>query len=332
MRAGWYEWMGPAREVMIVGDLQDPVAGPNQVLVRIAASGISPHDTKSRSGWAGHGMRAPQTIPHADGAGTIVAVGPGVDEGRIGERVWIIRADTARPGGGTCAELAVVRASHAFPLPADISWANGATMGGPAITAHTSVMRDGTVSGQTVLVQGGAGAVGQYAIQFARWSGARVIATGSNDEKRAVATACGADAVLDYRRPDFAAAVMELTDGRGVDRIIEVDFGENLANDIAVIKLNGTIASYSSTRVREPVVDYYALARKGITLHVIQNRDLPEDRRAAAARDIGVLLRRGLLRHPEPAPFPLEKVAEAHELVETGAGVRKVIVTFGQGA
>lgn len=326
MRAAWYERMGPAGEVMIVGELPPPVPQANQVLVRIAASGVNPHDTKSRSGWAGHGMPADRVIPHADGAGVIVAVGPGVDEGRIGQRVWTFRADIARPGGGTAADFAVVAASHAVPLPDEVDFLTGASLGVPAITGHTSVLRDGTVSGQTVLVQGGAGAVGQYAIQFARWSGARVVASASTPDKAAVARAAGADAVFDYRSPDFVADILEFTGGTGVDRIVEVDLGANLAIDIEAIKMNGIIASYSSTRVPKPTIDYYAIARKGITLHAVQGRHLSEERRAAAVRDIGSMLARGQLRHPEPAIFAFDDVAAAHERVEAGAGVQKVIL------
>jgi NADPH2:quinone reductase len=196
----------------------------------------------------------------------------------------------------------------------------------PAITGHTAVLRDGTVAGQWVLVHGGAGAVGQFAIQFARWSGARVIATASTPEKGAIARSRGADEVLDYRDPDFAAQAMELTGGAGVDRIMEIDLATNLAIDMACIRTNGIIASYSSTREPIPQVDHHAIAAKGITLHFVQGRWLSEERRAAAARDIRALLSRGMLQVPEPAIFAFDDVAAAHEVVEAEAGVRKVML------
>ncbi len=332
MRAAWYERMGKPAEVITIGELPIPAPQANQVLVRIMASGANPHDTKSRSGWSGRAMPAARVIPHADGAGWIERVGPGVAAERVGERVWVFRADAARPGGGTAAQYAAVNAAHAVPLPNDLDFVTGAGLGVPAITAHTAVLRDGPVSGQTVLVHGGAGAVGQYAIQFARWSGARVFASASTPAKRVVAEACGADAVFDYRSPDFAKQVLEMTEGRGVDRIVEVDFGANLETGLKVIAMNGIIASYSSTRVRKPVVDYYALATKGITLHVVQGRHLSEDRRAHAVRDISALLWRQQLRHPEPVVFPIEQTAAAHELLENGSDGKKVIIAVAEDA
>ena len=326
MKAAWYEQKGSPRDVMIVGDLPTPEPGPNQVLVRIHASGANPHDTKAMTGWVARPMPAPRVIPHADGAGFIEAVGPGVPKSRIGERVWTFRADAARPGGGTAAEFAVVAAAHANPLPDNIPFSAGASLGVPAITAHTSILRDGPVAGQWVLVQGGAGAVGQFAIQLARGAGARVIATASTDEKMQVARDCGADEVLDYRDSGFAAKVLDLTDGAGVDRIAEVDLAANLAADMAVIAMNGVIASYSSAREPIPEVDYHAIAAKGVTVHFVQGRWLSEARRAAATRDIGALLMRDRLRFPQPAIFEFDDVASAHELVEAGAGIRKAIL------
>ena len=328
MHAAWYEKNGPAADVIAIGEIASPRPGANQVLVRIVASGANPHDTKSRSGWSGRPMPAPRVIPHADGSGVIEAAGPGVDRARIGQRVWIFRADAARPGGGTAAEFAIVDAAHAVPLPNDVDFITAAGLGVPAITAHTAVLRDGPVSGTVALVQGGAGAVGQYAIQLARWGGARVVATARTPEKRALAKACGADMVVDHRSPHYTQEVIEFTGGKGVDRIIEVDFGANLEADLRMIAMNGIIASYSSTRVRHPVVDYYALASKGVTLHAVQGRHLTEGRRRHAVRDISALLSRGLLRHPEPAVFPLAQTAAAHELIEAGSDGKKAIIVI----
>lgn len=326
MKAAWYEKTGPAAEVMIVGEMETPAPGPNQVLVRIHASGGNPHDTKARSGWTGRPLFAPQVIPHADGAGFIEKVGPGVPASRIGERVWTFRADVARAGGGTAAEYAVVNAAYAVPMPDKTPMALGASLGVPAITAHTAVLRDGSVAGQWILIHAGAGAVGQFAIQFARWSGARVIASASDDAKAQIARARGADVVFDYRDADFAEKVLETTGGQGVDRIIEVDFGANLANNIKVMRMNGVIASYSSTRAPHPVIDYYAMASKGITLHMVQGKYLSEDRRMAARRDISALLDRGQLMAPEPIVYALDDIVAAEERIEAGAGVNKVIV------
>ena len=275
MQAAWYERMGPAREVLTVGELPMPEPGHGEVLVKVEASGVNPHDTKRRSGWLGPAMYAPRVIPHSDGAGIVAAVGPGVRGLAEGGRVFVYRAGSARPGEGTAAEYVVVPEANAVRLPDNLTFAQGACLGVPAFTAYHATLADGPVSGQTVLVQGGAGAVGVIAVELARWSGAKVIATVSSPEKAAIAKAAGADHVIDYTREDVAARVLAITGGAGVERIVEVDFGANVAVDGAVIAENGTVASYSSTRVREPVLPYYAFGLKGVRLHFVQGMNMP---------------------------------------------------------
>jgi NADPH:quinone reductase-like Zn-dependent oxidoreductase len=325
MRAVWYERTGPAREVLIAGEMPTPAPLHGEVLVKIVASGVNPHDTKSRSGWTGRPMGQPRIVPHSDGAGVIVGVGPGVAERRVGERVWISRADH-RPGMGAAADYAVVSEDCAVPLPKDVAFATGAGIGIPALTAYAAVFAGGPVTGMDVLVQGGAGAVAAYAIQFARWNGARVFATVSSPEKAEHARRYGADAVIDYRREDVAERMLALTDGRGVDRIAEVDFGANLKADIRVIKPHGWIASYSSSRVREPILPYYELAPKDVTIRIVQGRILTSSTRAAAVAPIGHLMERGALLHPPATIFPFSDVAGAHLALESGSIIGKVIV------
>ena len=255
-------------------------------------------------------------VLHADGAGIVVDVGEGVASPRPGERVWLWNAETE--GQGTAADHCVVPAANAVPLPDSASFDVGACLGVPACTAHRAVFADGPVAGRSVLVQGGAGAVGAYAVQFARQAGAHVIATGSTPEKRALALELGAHAALDYRGPDAAAAILAANGGRGLDRIVEVDLGENLALDIAVAGLNATIASYSSTRVREFIFPYYAIAPKGLNFRIVQGYCLPDDARAAAIADITAALEEGRLRHRIGAVFPLDRIVEAHEAAERG--------------
>lgn len=323
MHAVWYERCGPAAEVLQLGDLPRPEPGPGEVLVRVAWSGVNPHDTKKRSGWTGGAPPSSRIVPHSDGAGIIEAVGAGVPESRIGERVWIMHAP------GAAAEFTTVHADHAVALPSGVSLAVGACLGVPFMTAHDAVLRDGPVTGQTILVQGGAGAVAGYAIQLAAKGGARVIATVSSPEKAAHAQSLGAEATIDYRREDVAAAVMALTEGRGVDRIVEVDFGANLPIDQAIIRPHGVIASYSSTRVREPAFPYYALAPKAVTIHVVQGMLLRHGRAEAGKRAATELLTAGALQHPIAARFPLERTAEAHALQESGTAIGKILVASG---
>lgn len=328
MLAVWYERCGAPREVLRVGELPRPEPRAGEVLVRIATSGVNPHDTKRRSGWSGECVSA-RTIPHSDGAGTIAAVGLGVAEQRIGERVWLFNAGRgARAREGTAAEFCAMPAEHVFPLPDGVSFETGATLGVPGLTAHRAVFADGPVTGQTVLVTGAAGAVGSYAVQLASWDGARVVATVSSPEKRAFVAALGVEHILDYRREDVAAGVLALTEGRGVERIVEVDFGANAQICAAVLAANGVVSAYSSSRERKPVLDYYAFARKGARLHFVQGMLLPREARESGVRDLTAALRLGLLRHPPPQSFPPEQAAEAHEWIEAGSGIGKAMLRF----
>ncbi|MCP8940373.1 NADPH:quinone reductase [Alsobacter sp. SYSU M60028] len=315
-RYAYYDETGAARDVIGLAARPVPRPGEGEVLVEVHRSGINPSDTKRRAGWASYKPRSPRMVLHCDGAGVIVAVGEGVPASRVGERVWLWNAETE--GQGTAADHCVVPSGHAVTLPEPASFDVGACLGVPACTAHRAVFADGPVEGQTVLVQGGAGAVGAYAVQFARRAGARVIATGSTPEKRQVALDLGAHVALDYRGPDAAAAILDANGGRGVDRVVEVDLGENLALDLAVAGLNATIASYSSTRVREFAFPYYAIAPKGLNFRIVQGYCLPERAREEAIRDIGAALAEGWLVHRIGAVFPLEEIVAAHEAAERG--------------
>lgn len=332
MKAAWYEETGPAREVLRVGELPDPEAGPGEVLVRVRASGVNPSDFKQRAGWRGLGMSHPRIVPHSDGAGVVVAVGPGVPETRRGERVWLWNARGPDRPFGTAAELVSLPADQAPRLPEGTEFSVGAALGVPGCTAHRAVFADGPVDGATVLVAGGAGAVGSYAVQLARRGGARVLATVSSEEKAAHARRAGAEVTIDYRREDVVDRVMEETHGDGVDRIVEVDLGANLPVDVEVIRPNGVIASYSSTAVPEPILPYYPLAFKGVTLELVQGRSLPAAARRRAVEDLNRLLAEGRLRTAIAGRFPLEEIAAAHEAAEAGDRIGKVVVEPGEPA
>lgn len=323
MKAVWYERLGAAREVLQAGELDDPQPGAGEVRVRLAVSGVNPIDVKRRLGGRG-GMTASRIVPHFDGAGHVDAVGSGVDGERIGERVWVYKAQWRRDFG-TAAELVVVPSECAVPLPDAVNFAAGASLGIPALTAYPCVYTDGDVAGQTVLVTGGAGAVGRYAIQFAKLGGAQVISTVSNDEKAELARSAGADHVVNYRDEDVASRVKDLTADRGVDRIVEVEFGGNLATGLAVLKPGSVIAAYASQAVPEPVIPFYALMYQSVVVrHVLTFQVAPELERQAVA-SISEWLRQGKLSHHLGARFPLQETAAAHEAVENGA-VGKVLV------
>jgi NADPH2:quinone reductase len=291
--------------------------------VRIVYSGINPHDTKRRSGWVGGEAPAGRMVPHFDGAGIIESTGAGVDAARVGERVWVFRAQ------GTAAEFAVVPAANAVPLPDGVPLVAGACLGVPGLTAHLALSGDGDLAGQTILVQGGAGAVASYAIQLACHRGARVVATVSTPEKAALARRLGAEATIDYRAPDALDRLKASADG-GFHRIVEVDFGANIAVDVEIIRPHGVIASYSSTRVREPVLPYYPLQFKAVTIRCVQGMLLTEAQREAGTAELTRLMQAGKLQHPAQHVFPLDRIADAHAALESGKIIGKVIVQVSQ--
>lgn len=327
MRAAWYDRKGPAGEVLVVGELERPEAGPGEVRVRVFASGVNPSDTKQRRGARGNlTMPWPRIIPHQDGAGVVDAVGAGVPPGRVGERVWVYEAQRGRPFG-TAAESVVVPAHQAVPLPAPVGFAEGACLGVPAMTAHRCVFADGPVHGQTVLVTGGAGAVGWYAIQLARWGGAAsVLATVSRPEQEVVARAAGADQVFDYRTEDVADRVRAVTAGAGVDRVIEVAFGQNLETAIAVLRRNGVIATYSSDAVPEPVLPFWRLVMKDLTVRFVLVYEMSREAHDAAATAITACLAKGVLRHHIGLRGRLDDIVRLHEAQESGTLIGKAVL------
>jgi NADPH2:quinone reductase len=327
VRAAWYDRPGPASDVFIVGLRPDPTPMAGEVVVRVRFSGINPSDWKPRAGWAPARQTKPAplgVIPHTDGAGEIVAVGEGVAEARIGERVWIWNG--THRGFGTAAELCVVPAERAVGLPDHVPLEVGACLGVPAITAHAALLGDGPIGGRTILVAGGAGAVGGYAVQMGAGAGARVAATASTAEKGDIARTLGAAAVVEYRAPDAADRLLAFAGEGGFDRIVEVDLGANLNLDLAVAATNGVIASYSSTAKPIFPFPYYAFAAKGLTLRIVQAYRLPPPVRAAAVESITAALQRGTLVHPRAEIVPLAEIGRAHALAESGKHIGKVLV------
>ena len=324
MRAIWYEGTGPAAAVLRLGTRPLPQPAPGEVRVQLFASGVNPADTNRRAG-RNYAMEAPLVIPNSDGAGLVEACGAGVDPALRGSRVWLYNAQRGRPFG-TAAQYTCVPAANTCPLPEDVSWKAGACLGIPAMTAHRCLFADGPVRGLRVLVSGGGGAVGNYAVQLARWGGAAWIgATASGGWKTADALAAGADAVFDYRAPDCAARILAESGG-GVDRIVEVDVGGNVALWSAVVALNGAVAGYASRGNPEPAIPFAAMMRRNVTLHSVLLNNCPGEARAAAQADILAWLRGGPRLHRIAASFPLAETARAHEAVERGDKRGTVVV------
>ncbi|AMY68864.1 NADPH:quinone reductase [Frigidibacter mobilis] len=330
MKAALYERTGPASEVLVVRDIPMPKAGPGEVLVQIRASGINPSDVKRRAGWNGQAMAHPLIVPHSDGAGDIVAVGSGVDAARIGERVWLWNAQGSygAPGRahGTASEFITIASDHAVQLPGPLSYDDGACLGVPAMTAFRAVSAAGPVAGTSVLVNGGAGSVGLFAVQMAAFGGAQVIASVGSDSDADMVRAAGAHQVVNRKTASVADAVREFTGGAGADLIVEVDFAANIELDAEVLKPDGMVSTYSSTSNVHPIFPYYAYALKGARFTLVQSFHLPPDIRRSGEETISAMAGAGALACHIGAHYPLTEIASAHERVERGERGKTLVI------
>lgn len=317
MRAAWFESFGPARQVIKFGEQPRPGPGKGEVLVRLKTSGVNPSDIKKRAGSFPNLLDDGPVIPNSDGAGVIEAVGKGVDARRIGERVWVYQAQFGRRFG-TAAEYVALDASRAVRLPDNTSFEIGACLGIPVMTSHRCVFADGPVDGQVVLITGGAGRVGYYAIQWAKAGGATVIASASNALDERVCRGLGADQVFNHREPGWGERVKSLNGGKAVDRVIDVEFGANLPEVLQCIRIGGTIATYSSTQVPEPRLPFFRMMYLDLTLRLVIVYAMPEPAKRHAVADITRLLEQGQLQHRIAHVLPLGELARANELIERG--------------
>lgn len=325
MQAACYERTGPAHEVLRVVELPTPQPQRGEVRVRLAASGVNPSDVKSRAGTRSKTLAFPRIVPHSDGAGVVDALGPGVQPNRLNERVWVWNGAWQRPSG-TAAQYIVVPEAQAMPLPDSASFDVGACLGIPALTALQAVTVDGGVSGKSVLVTGGAGAVGHYAIQMARLLGAKqVITTVSSEDKARLAREAGADVTIDYRNEDVPARVLAATRNAGVDRVIEVDFAANVLTSLASLQSEGDIVVYGSGRPDIPVPFFPSIV-KNIRIRFFIVYNLNADDRARGIVQLTEWLTKDKLQHNVAARLPLAQIAEAHELVEGGKAIGNVVL------
>ena len=325
MKAVWYERAGPAADVLAFGEMPTPLAGPGEVRVKLEASGVNPADVYRRGGTY-RGMEFARVIPNSDGAGIIDQVGDGVTRLKAGQRVWLFNGQRNGRAFGTAAEYIAPSEHLVTPLPDDLSFAQGATLGIPAMTAWCCLFCDGPIADKTVLVTGGAGAVGHYAVQLAKWGGARVIATVSSAAKAEQVQLAGADLVVNYKADDVIAKALAFTEQRGVDRVVDVDFGGNIATTLKLMAMNSTIAVYATNGNRNPVVPMRELMDKCIALRTLVLFALPLPLLAAAQADISRWLAAGVRLHKIAAQFPLSETAQAHLAVEKGDKLGTVIV------
>ena len=322
MRATWYEKQGPPREVLVVGEMPDPLPAAGEVRIRIAASGINPGDVKKREDTFGVGMPYPRVIPHSDGAGHVDQVGEGVPSDWVGRAVWCYGAQSYRPFG-TAAEFTVVPLDHVVPLPEGVSPEQGACLGIPGITAHRAVHVGGDVAGRTVLVQGAGGAVGMCAVRLARHARARVIGTVRSPGEEPAARAAGAHEVV-LNGPTIVESMKALAP-EGVDHIVEVAFGANIDADVEMLKMGGSIGAYATDNAM-PKIPFWLMVFKNVRLFLLGSDDFPAEAKVGATRDLNDALRAGWPGFEIGERIPLSEIARAHELVEHPARRGRVVV------
>ena len=329
MKAVWYDRQGPAREVLQYGERETPSPGRGEALIRVHASGVNPSDAGMRRGGTGP-MAYPRIVPHSDGAGVVEAVGPGAPPRLIGQRVWFYNGQRNGRAFGSGAEYIELDVDLLSPLPDEVSFAEGATLGIPAMTAHVALFRPGAVQGKVVLVTAGAGAVGHYAVQLAHWAGATVIATVSSDEKAQRARAGGADFTIDYKREDVAARIREITrdfdGGPGVHHVVDVDFGGNITATLPSLRADGSLAFYASRGSARPEIPAGELTRRNLNLSGVLLPNSPHEARRRAQADITRWISSGKRTLSVASTHPLEDTASAHEAVERGDKVGTVVV------
>lgn len=327
MKATWYKKTGPAQEVLKVGEIEAPRATEDEVRIRVRSSGVNPADVKLRSGASNYGYNFPLVIPNSDGAGIVDQVGFNVPKSLMNKRVWFFNGQRLGRAYGSAAEFIALDKNFVTPLADDISFEEGATLGIPAMTAYHSVFSDGPVSGKTILVTGGSGAVGFYAVSLASWGGAKVIATVSNSSKAQNAISGGAKDTINYKTEDIVTRVAKLTDGKGVDRIISVDFADSLKWLTNVISKNGTVVAYASDTNRTPQIDFFQFMRKNTQIRPFILNSLPQKNLDEARLGINEWLSAvpNALR-PVAATFPLTDIIKAHELVESGSKFGTVVI------
>lgn len=328
MKAAWYSRNGEAQDVMQVGDLPTPSPRSGEVLVRLATSGVNPSDVKSRRA---RPLSDPLIVPHSDGAGVIEAVGEGVSASRLGERVWVWNGQWQRPWG-TCAQYIALPAAQAVPLPDDTDFAAGACMGIPGLTAVQAVILAerlaGDLRGQNVLVTGASSAVGHYITQMVTRAGGRVIGTVGSEAKAAHARAAGMQEAVFYKTESVPGRVKDLTQGRGADVVIDMDFSTTAAwASEGALAPHGQVVCYGSNALEVPLpFRPWLFQSMGVKFFLVYDLTAA-DRQTAVARLSGMLAA-GQLHHAIGASYALEQVVQAHRTVEAGQTVGNVVITL----
>lgn len=323
MLAAVYRAKGAAQDVLRIEELPLPAPGAGEVRIQLAFSGVNPSDAKSRAGLSNPAMDHPLVVPHSDGAGVVDAVGPGVEDDWVGRRVWVFNGQWGR-AHGTAAQAIVLPLAQVLPLPDAVSFEIGASIGIPLMTAWHAVTACGSLLGKAVLVPGAAGAVGQYVTQLARRAGARVIASVSSEAKAARARMLGADEVIRYRDEDLGQRVRELTGGRGVDAVIEVDAAANAGRYGEILASGAKVVVYGSGQATIGL-PFRPLILSFATLYFFIVYRLGGATLRQTTQGIGEMLHAGALVHPATRVYPLQDIAAAHAEVERGADAKVLL-------
>ena len=325
VRAAFYERFGAAADVLQLGERFLPSPAQGEVQVKVHASGVNPSDVKKRAGFRG-GFEHDFVIPHSDGAGVVMAVGEGVAENRVGQRVWLYEAQYNRTWGAA-AEYLNLSSERAALLPDTTSFSEGAAIGIPMMTAHRCLTSNGSVEDKTVLITGGQGRVGYYAVQLAKLFGADVISTVSNEAGVNELLELGADVVVNYKDADYPGEIKEARPD-GIDLVVDVEFGGNFKTYLPLLKDNSVIASYASSKQPNPELPFYDLMFKNIFLHPILVYSMPEAAKKQAIEAIHSFLEQGKIKHRIAKEFSLEDIARAHETVENSELRGSVVITL----
>ena len=325
MLAGLYFQFGDARDVLQVNTIEAPEPLKGQVKVKLLTSGVNPSDYKMRLG--ARPLTGPFQIPGSDGAGIIEGIGEGVSPERLGQRVWVFNAAYHRPFG-TSAQYTVVENWMAQELPKQLNYSQGACLGIPVMTAYRCLFSDGPIEGKTIYIVGGAGVVAHYAIQLAKWGGAKVITSVSSQEKGAVAKQAGADEIIHYREQDVVTEILRMTNQEGVDRIIEVDFGANLAKTAQILRPGGVSVMYAISSQPELPLNIMSLMAKNITLRFTLVYSISDLERESVIQGIAQWLEQTQPIFNVAHQFELKDIIQAHELVESGKKIGHVLLTI----
>ncbi len=325
MKAVWYTRQGAAHDVLQFGEQPEPHAAAGEVRVKLHASGVNPADIYRRAG-PNFAMDGPLVIPNSDGAGIVDEAGPGAARSLINKRVWLYNGQRNGRVSGTAAEYITISDDLVRELPRRASFVEGACLGIPAMTAHVAVSRGGDLKDRAVFISGGAGAVGHYAIQWAKRFGARVVTTVSSDEKSAHAITAGADMTINYRSDDVAARIKEFTDGKGLAHVVDLDFGANIGLLAPLMAAGGSIAYFATKGNLTPVFPADEFMRRNLTLSGLVLNGVPLEQRRRAQADIVAWLHEGGMQHTISSVYPLAKTADAHDAVQAGTKRGTVVV------